>query len=121
MADLIFGPDDWMTLDVAHPGLRDRGVLWVDFGDWGFTLDRPTVDKITDLLTGLEREAFFAPQIFQLDAEEGLSALIGVDRNGVQFDLYQHGEHTGCGVTIPHSWVLRVASTMQGLAAEAQS
>jgi hypothetical protein len=119
MADLIFGPDDWLTLD-ADPRLKGRGVLWVEVGDWGFTLDKPTVDKITDLLTGLEREAFFAPQIFQLDAEEGLSALIGVDRKGVQFDLYQRGEHTGSGVTIPHSRVLGVAATMRDLA-ETQS
>jgi hypothetical protein len=115
MADLIFGPDDMMTLD-PDPRLSGRGALWVEVGDWGFILDKPTVDKLTDLLAGLKREAFFAPQIFQLDAEEGLSALIELARDGVRFDLYQRGEHTGSGVTIPHSRVLGVAATIRDLA-----
>lgn len=116
--DLDFDNGDGIQL---YSPLHTSEALWMEVGDWGFHMDKTTVDAFTDLLNGLIREAFFTPQMFQLDAQEGLSMQVGVERAGVQLDLYQHGKHTGSGVTIPHSWVLRVTSAMEGLVAEAST
>ncbi|MEV4806792.1 hypothetical protein AB0K18_42930 [Nonomuraea sp. NPDC049421] len=104
----------------SHKG--EDGDRWaspsLEVGDWAFSLDDDGTRRFVELLNGLLAEVLFEPVTFHLDGDLAdlgrgggpLEVRVELAHEGVQVDLFQLGQHTGAGATIPTGLVAEVAA-----------
>lgn len=104
----------------SHKG--EDGDRWaspaLEVGDWALTLDDADTVRFVAMLNGLLAEQLFEPVTFHLDGEledlgrggGPLEVRVELAHDGVRIDLFQLGQHTGSGATIPTGVIAEAAA-----------
>lgn len=117
--------DDAGFICLHAPDADGRHALNFEIGDWWVSLPKAQSNQVIDLLQGLLAESPFDPVVIHLNgdpAEIGmgggpLDIHLELDRDGLAIDLYQVGQHTGSGATIPHADIPRFAAAAIAMSA----
>jgi hypothetical protein len=107
---------------VIHSHKGQDGDRWTspsfEVGDWGFALTDDDTVRFVEMLNGLLVEVLFEPVVFHLDGDlqdlgrggGPLEVRVELARDGVRIDLFQLGQHTGSGATIPTCVIAEAAA-----------